>query len=248
MAIDGSGGPEFKRRRLAPSGAAGSSNPDPGAGGRPRRNSAAAIRRPPGRCSSRRASAPSPQATVIAPPPAARTSPGRGGAGRQGPNRAAPAGDRLAAEGAARAGKRIEGAQPPLDRRRRLAPVDRRLGLVDLGGVADAGSVGCGRGCSRPAAASARPRTASAPPRSASRAAAWRWCRRRRSAWPRVSRMAPVSRPASICIRVTPVSASPASIARWIGAAPRQRGRSEAWMLMQPSGGSASTQGGRIRP
>jgi len=44
----------------------------------------------------------------------------------------------------------------------------------------------------------------------------------------------PVSSPASICMIVTPVSASPASSARWIGAAPRQRGRIEAWTLMQP--------------
>ena len=42
------------------------------------------------------------------------------------------------------------------------------------------------------------------------------------------SRMGPVSRPASICMSVTPVCASPASMARWIGAAPRQRGSSEA--------------------
>ena len=33
---------------------------------------------------------------------------------------------------------------------------------------------------------------------------------------------------------VMPVCASPASMARWIGAAPRQRGSSEAWMLRQP--------------
>jgi len=33
---------------------------------------------------------------------------------------------------------------------------------------------------------------------------------------------------------VTPVTSSPASIARWIGAAPRQRGSSDAWTLMQP--------------
>jgi hypothetical protein len=35
----------------------------------------------------------------------------------------------------------------------------------------------------------------------------------------------------------TPVSASPAMTARWIGAAPLQRGRSEAWMLKQPKRG-----------
>ena len=38
----------------------------------------------------------------------------------------------------------------------------------------------------------------------------------------------PVSSPASIFITQTPLSASPAMIARWIGAAPRQRGSSEA--------------------
>ena len=47
---------------------------------------------------------------------------------------------------------------------------------------------------------------------------------------------------------VTPVTSSPASIARWIGAAPRQRGSSEAWTLRQPWRGSASSHGGRIRP
>ena len=47
---------------------------------------------------------------------------------------------------------------------------------------------------------------------------------------------------------VTPVSSSPAMIARWIGAAPRQRGSSEAWALMQPIRGAASTAGGRIKP
>jgi hypothetical protein len=44
-----------------------------------------------------------------------------------------------------------------------------------------------------------------------------------------------VSRPFSICIRQTPVSSSPASIARWIGAAPRQRGSSEACTFQQPN-------------
>ena len=51
----------------------------------------------------------------------------------------------------------------------------------------------------------------------------------------------PVSSPASIAMIETPVSASPAMIARWIGAAPRQRGSSEAWMLRQPRAGAAST-------
>ena len=34
----------------------------------------------------------------------------------------------------------------------------------------------------------------------------------------------------------------------WMGAAPRQRGSSEAWPLMQPSRGIASTSGGISRP
>ncbi len=40
---------------------------------------------------------------------------------------------------------------------------------------------------------------------------------------------------------ITPVSASPAMIARWMGAAPRQRGSSEAWMFQHPSRGASST-------
>jgi hypothetical protein len=43
--------------------------------------------------------------------------------------------------------------------------------------------------------------------------------------------MSPVSRPTSIFITITPVSASPAMMARLIGAAPRQRGKSEACRL-----------------
>jgi hypothetical protein len=62
------------------------------------------------------------------------------------------------------------------------------------------------------------------------------------------SSMSPVSSPASICMIVIPVCVSPASIARWIGAAPRQRGSSEAWMLMQPRRGTVSTHCGRISP
>src|SRR5664280_2408077 len=55
-----------------------------------------------------------------------------GHAARLGAGLAAPAGDELATQLAVRAGKRVEGAQPSLDRRRRLAPVDRRLRLGDL--------------------------------------------------------------------------------------------------------------------
>ena len=47
---------------------------------------------------------------------------------------------------------------------------------------------------------------------------------------------------------VTPVAGSPASRARWIGAAPRQRGSSEAWMLRQPSRGNVERGGGKYQP
>ena len=45
-----------------------------------------------------------------------------------------------------------------------------------------------------------------------------------------------------------PVSLSPASMARWIGAAPRQRGNSEAWPFKQPSRGIAKIDGGSNNP
>ena len=63
-----------------------------------------------------------------------------------------------------------------------------------------------------------------------------------------ISAMSPVSRPSSIFITVTPVSASPAMMARLIGAAPRQRGSSEACRLKQPCCGALRIGFGRIRP
>ncbi len=47
---------------------------------------------------------------------------------------------------------------------------------------------------------------------------------------------------------VTPDTSSPASTARWIGAAPRQRGNNEAWMFRQPSDGMSSTACGSNNP
>ena len=55
----------------------------------------------------------------------------------------------------------------------------------------------------------------------------------------RLSSIGPVSSPSSIRMMVTPLTSSPARIARWIGAAPRQRGRSEAWTLTQPALGAS---------
>ena len=58
----------------------------------------------------------------------------------------------------------------------------------------------------------------------------------------------PVSSPSSIFITMTPVSASPAMIARLIGAAPRQRGSSEACRLNAPRGKASRIGFGRISP
>ena len=60
--------------------------------------------------------------------------------------------------------------------------------------------------------------------------------------------IAPVSSPSSIFMMVTPLSVSPAMMARWIGAAPRQRGNSEACTLKQPSRGASRIGFGRISP
>ena len=60
--------------------------------------------------------------------------------------------------------------------------------------------------------------------------------------------MSPVSKPTSIFMIVTPVSASPAHRARCIGAAPRQRGSREPCTLIQPRRGISSTAFGRIKP
>ncbi|CSI85472.1 Uncharacterised protein [Vibrio cholerae] len=47
---------------------------------------------------------------------------------------------------------------------------------------------------------------------------------------------------------VTPVSLSPAQMERWIGAAPRQRGRIEPCTLIQPSLGVSKTTLGSSKP
>ena len=60
--------------------------------------------------------------------------------------------------------------------------------------------------------------------------------------------MAPVSSPSSIFMMVTPLSASPAMMARLIGAAPRQRGSSEACRLKQPSARRLQNRLGQDQP
>ncbi len=60
-----------------------------------------------------------------------------------------------------------------------------------------------------------------------------------------VAQTGPVSSPSSMRMIVTAVSVSPAMMARWIGAAPRQRGRREACRLKQPRRGASSTARGK---
>jgi hypothetical protein len=96
-------------------------------------------------------------------------------------------------------------------------------------------TAGCGvRGS---ASGAARPCTTSCPPSAARRSCRLAVVSSGRMASSPTSSMSPVSSPASICMMVMPVLASPASMARWMGAAPRQRGSSEPWMFRQPSGG-----------
>src|SRR5436305_11119516 len=88
----------------------------------------------------------------------------------------------------------------------------------------------------------------SAPPASASRRASSPAVSRGPIAIASSSRMGPVSSPASMSIVETPVRASPAATAAWMGEAPRQRGRSEAWRLTQPCRGRSSRARGKICP
>ena len=209
----------------------------------PRRSASAGMRLPPARCSSVSASRPSPQATVRAPPSMATISPGV-----PSPHElASPALDGLAAEDAARARQRVEGAHAAFDRRGGLAPVDRRFGLVDLGGVGHA-VLGLRPPTSGDLASapSARDQDRAERGQSAPCSVARR-CRRRRCRASREQHVAGVEAGVHLHDRDAGL-ASPASIARWIGAAPRQRGSSDAWMFRQPWRGSASSHGGRMRP
>ena len=80
----------------------------------------------------------------------------------------------------------------------------------------------------------------------------------RSNSWPLVSSgsililsqasTSPVSRPSSICMMETPVSASPFSTAHCTGALPRYFGSRETWRLMQPYFGASSTELGRMQP
>ena len=118
--------------------------------------------------------------------------------------------------------------------------------------------LGCRRGGARPAAAGARPvreapgstsATTSAPS-AASRAPSEPASSSERIGSARRASTGPVSSPSSIRITVTPVTASPASIACWTGLAPRHRGSSEKCRFTEPRRGASARRrkGSRRRP
>ena len=103
--------------------------------------------------------------------------------------------------------------------------VDARLALVDLGRVGDAfGRLR--RGLESAALKIAQAHAPSVPRRGArARREARPPSCRGRSARRSVAQTGPVSSPSSMRMTMTAVSVSPAMMARWMGAAPRQRGR-----------------------
>ena len=60
--------------------------------------------------------------------------------------------------------------------------------------------------------------------------------------------MSPASSATDMRMIVTPIRVSPLRMAQAMGAAPRYFGNSEAWTLMPPCGGTASTSRDRIWP
>ena len=112
--------------------------------------------------------------------------------------------------------------------------------------VACAGS--WGRRGALPSATRRRVSPSSWAPSRASRSWSWPAVTWSSSGIDRWRMMSPVSSPSSIHMVVTPVTASPARMAHWMGAAPRWRGSREAWTLMAPSRGTWSTAAGRIFP
>ena len=141
--------------------------------------------------------------------------------------------------------RRVERPDLALDLLGGAGEIEPRLVLLDLGRVGRArfGLRASGR---RDNVRAAR-RAISAAPIPASSAVSSPAVLRSTSAGSTAS-IGPVSRPRSICMMVIPVRLSPARIARWIGAAPRQRGSSEAWTLRQPWSGAARIGSGRISP
>ena len=142
--------------------------------------------------------------------------------------------------------RRAPGARARTAGRRQSSRASSRR---SFGGVGDARRPAAAAAPARRAPARRAPRRSACAPSAASvvgQAAGGR--RPARSASPRAAASGRCRAPASICMMVTPVSRSPARIARWIGAAPRQRGSSEAWTLRQPRRGASRIGVGRISP
>ena len=201
MAIDGSGGPEFKRRRRLGSPAPRAPRPPgrrPAAQELGRRQTPAAGALQLGQ----EPSAPSPQATreravadVRAPRPGGAPADRRGRAPRQHLDRLA-AERRCARRGTDR--RRACGARspPPAARQSIGASAFSILRGVGHAVVRLRPWLRAGRAAAAPSAAT----ISAAAERGQRVMQAWRWCRRQRSASPPTSSMAPVSRPASICM------------------------------------------------
>src|SRR5674476_1390351 len=118
------------------------------------------------------------------------------------------------------AGKRRQPADVVVHAGSRLRPIDAGLVLGDLGGITDAGlrlrrerkraALQRGNRPQHPVGADPRQRAVQSPAVMSAVIAT-------RSAIPKSLAMAPVSRPSSICMMVTPLSLSPAMMARLIG-------------------------------
>src|SRR3954469_7291997 len=150
--------------------------------------------------------------------------------------------DALVAGEEERPGPRIEGAHLPFELSGGPAPIELRLLAPQLRGIGYAPrrrrggeeappAAGCGRGTSAPRAPPSSASSISRPPSAASASVNSPAVVFGPIGRASCNSIGPVSSPRSICMMVIPVSRSPARIARWIGAAPRQRGNSEACTL-----------------
>ena len=109
-------------------------------------------------------------------------------------------------------------------------------------------SSGCGIGVTLPKTKSSKVETIKSAPIADNRSCNWDALISASSSISRTDNISPVSNPTSICMIVTPDFLSPAWIARWKGAAPRQRGKSDAWILIQPNFGASKAAFGKIKP
>ena len=119
---------------------------------------------------------------------------------------------------------------------------------LDRGGARVAASWSWGMGVNVPAAILGTVSHSTRAPTAATRSNSWPLVSSGPMAIFSQTSTSPVSRPASICMMDTPVSASPFSTDHWTGALPRYLGSRETWRLMQPCFGISSTDWGRMHP